>query len=75
MSWLDNYYICEPSKNHSCKMSECYVHGGECFLTHDEKAESPYISKALVEKLSPNLVCDLLPRTLQQIRSQKIHSL
>lgn len=75
MGWIDNYYICEPSKNHNCKMTECYINGGMCFLTSDKDAVSPYITKKLVEKVSPTLSSDLLPRTLRQIRSQKIQSL
>lgn len=75
MGFPDYLYICEPTLNHTCKETECYAHGGMCFLTHDKDAKSPYLSKEWVEKVSPTFGSDLLPRTLQQIRSQKIQSL
>ena len=68
----NSFYICEPSLNRECKFSECYAHGGQCFLTSNEKAESPYISKEVVDKLSPTLGSDLLLRSLQQIRNERM---
>lgn len=37
-NWIYNkIYICDPSNNHNCKKSSCYLNGGPCHHTHEAK--------------------------------------
>lgn len=30
-------YLCDPSKNKSCRKTGCHIYGGECYMTTSEK--------------------------------------
>ena len=33
----EDLYLCDPDKNTECTKEGCYIHGGDCHLTRDEK--------------------------------------
>ena len=33
----DDLYLCDPDKNTECTKEGCYVNGGPCYLTKDER--------------------------------------
>jgi len=48
----DDLYLCDPDKNTECTKEGCYVNGGPCCLTKDERFrnEWPSISKVQTVK-------------------------
>ena len=35
--FAEDLYLCDPDKNTECTKEGCYIHGGECYLTRDER--------------------------------------
>ena len=46
----ENLYLCDPDKNTECTKEGCYINGGECYLTRDERFRNEWLTNMLSEE-------------------------